>query len=257
MRDLNTQLLKVDDLLERTADRKLVFRKRYTADEITSNKHYLVKDKNFIVQINSNFQRIGCHDKNFQRVSKFKATDAMMLTLIKNLILTDKQFILDLDTDTDDDFYYFEEELQVLKRGDSTKEEYINRILKNKEEILEALKVITIWDKEHNCQFKVYRLGGSFYQPNKEADALGALELTLYLGKLFEIIDSVNDLEEITMLEKDIIPHEYSKLYVLMEYLKENKESLPNEINAVLDTGLEDGLTKLGESFKESRKYAR
>lgn len=259
-KEYNLRLLQGKDLVERGENGELRFKSKYKKEEIEHNKHYLIKDKGIIIQINTNYNKIGCHDVGFSRVPLYKLSEDEQLELISNMVNSGANYVFDIDVDDDEDEYYFQYEVGLKQQPGTTTEEYLENIKEHSDEILGVLKSVSILDREDGYQLNHYTTGSVIYREYSNSEGNGnrtSLQVAVIVGKLNGLFQNENDLEEIQMVEKDIIQHPYSKLHVLLAYLEENREDLPKEVQDALAIGLEDSLQTLSKKFKDSKTYAK
>lgn len=109
MKDITIRYLQKENLLEEQND-KLTFANRFNKEDISNNEHFLLPDKELIIQVNHKYTSIGCHDKGFSRLSGVKLVRSTFTEMVKNLLMEGKQVHLSAIGDHD----YVYEELEDL-----------------------------------------------------------------------------------------------------------------------------------------------
>ncbi len=59
------------------------------------------------------------------------------------------------------------------------------------------------------------------------------------------------------MEELKVVKHPLSDFYLVVDYIKENKESLPTEIQEALNKGLEKEILRISENHKNKAIYGK
>lgn len=256
MDGLTIRFLKYKSLIEENELGKPVFKKGFTKNELSHNTHYYNRAEKFIVQVNDAYKHIDCHKTLFQSQIAYSSNKESLLETIKNIVNSDADFYL---TTLDDECENFLEEQKLLTIDTEydTKESYLTRLEEEFDTIFTELYTITIHTDDDRIYF--YRGGTITYSPDghdipseEDYDAI----LT-YLGKFTPFLKDVKTLEKIEMTEMKIVKHPLSDLHLLVDYAKENKDSLPKELQEALENGLEKEITELSNTHKNKSIYGK
>lgn len=254
----SVRLMNASDVLVGDEKGNHKFNKTFSKGEILANKHWILEDIGVVLQLNTEYKYIGCHDNGFDRVKlrPFKKED--MLTIIKNVHDNGLLFELDIDDDDDEDAeYYYEHDLRVLSLQGGNIEDYLERVSTNYNDIQGILRGVTIRDKEYTYRASCYVSGNFYIETYKRGGkALTGLECLEKVLSWVGYDDLENEPKRIKMTEHEIVKHPYSQLHILMAYLDEVRDTLPEEVVNALELG-EDGLLHLAETYKDSNTYKR
>lgn len=252
MKSYSVRLYKKEDLLDEVNQ----FKKQFRKEEIDHNHHYLVNGKGLVVQLNTESKHIGCHDEGFNRVPLYKMQLEGIKTIIQNATNKGLNFELNMDYDEYEDEYYYRHRLNILNLGGDTLEGYIVRIEEHYNELQGILRGVTVRDKEYNYEIDFYISGSSYVQTYRRGEGMEVGEiLNIYL-QLYGLANDDRELQHIEMQEYEIVEHPYSKLYVLLGYLQDNKEGFPEEVGESLRLA-EDNLQRLADTYKDANTYKR
>lgn len=250
MRNFNLRFLNAEDLLAKDSFGNLYLDKGFTDSEIEGNEHVLMEDTNRILQINTNYQKIDCHDLPYKAIAPIEVDDVAMLDMIKHLVAKDISFKI-VTYDNDDvhaDYYY---DMGLLSRGYEPKEDFLLKLEKYEERFAPEICYLNIETDKYKVIF--YRnvitvsLKTSFEDALTSESAIEVLEL---------LYNTVGNLSPIKMNEKEKVAVPLSKFHVVMNFLKENKDNLPKEVVEALETSdLEEVLTQLADENKNVEVY--
>lgn len=250
MRKFNLRFLNTEDLLTKNNFGKLYLSKGFTEAEIEGNEHVLMEDTNLILQINTNYQKIDCHDLPNKAYAPIEVEDEGMIDMIKHLVEKAISFKV-VTYDNDDvhaDYYY---DMGLLSRGYLTKEDYLLNIEKHEDRFAPEICYLNIETDKYKVLF--YRnlitvsLKTSFKYVKTSDSAIEVLEM---------LYNTVGNLKPIKMNEKEKVAVPLSKFHIVMGYLKENKANLPKEVVDALETSdLEEVLTHLADENKDKEVY--
>lgn len=254
MNGLTIRFLQNKNFIEDTAKGIPTFKKGFTKEELLNNTHYYNRAENVIVQVNSNYSHINCHNAFFQSSIANTLTQEDFLEIIKNIVSKGVSFFL---TSLDDECEEFLSDNRLVSVGNLTKEEYLSRLEEEFDYIYPELYSITLnTDKE-----KVYLYSGgtiSYMLKSRELPTeKDYLDMFNYLGSFNTLLDNPKALEKIEMSEKVIVNHPLSELHLLVDYVKENKDSLPKDLQDALNKGLEKELNLISDKHKNKTIYGK
>lgn len=232
---LTIHLLKSDGLIKRDSSFKNRFNQKFSKKEIETNEHFKIKNSNKILQLNNSYRFIYCHLKDNKPFDSENFTSSEIMTVLKNLILKDYRFEIDMKYNTVGENYgpSCYEELGLLKQGSSTKSDYLLNLEKHAEYFIPSIHFITVEMEDYILKIHQNSLSFTINNPNKRSITLEDVEYILFnVSKLTELFSSMMDLEQVKMFEKE--PQYTSKIEQLVNYLKDNKALLPRHILDIL-----------------------
>ena len=253
MKTYSIRLYNKEELLDEVNQ----FKKQFRKEEIDHNHNYLVNEKGLVVQLNTGYKHIGCHDVGFNKAPLHKMQLEGIKTIIQNATNKGLKFELNLDVDDDEDASdYFGYDLQIKALGNDTVEEYIVRLEECYDELRGYLRGVTVRDKKYNYEMDFYLSGASYVQTYRRGDDMERDEILNIHLQLYGLADDVSELQHIEMQEYEIVEHPYSKSHVLLGYLQDNKESFPEEVGESLRLA-EGNLQRLADKYKDANTYKR
>lgn len=258
MKGLTIRFLKAKSLLDYNELEEPTFKNGFKKEELSHNKHYYNRDEKVVVQVNDAYKHIDCHKTLFQSQIAHPTTKEDMLVVIKNIVNSGADFYLTSLEDECED-YLDEQKLTTLDTEYDTKESYLARLEEEFEydSIFSDLYTITINTDDARIYF--YRGGTISYSPDghnipseKEYEAI-----INYLGSFTPLLKEFKTLEKIEMSEKKRVKHPLSDFHLLVDYAKENKDSLPKDLQEALKNGLEKEITELSNTHKNKDIYGK
>lgn len=254
MKGLTIRLLKNKNLIEDNEQGNPVFKKSFTKKELNHNKHYYNRAKNIIVQVNDEYNHIDCHAVFFHSQIAYSLNPEEYLELIKNIVYSDTKFHLD---SLDDECSMFLNDLGLSKKGKLSNAKYMAILEENFDDVFPELYNVTLnTDKE-----TIYFYSGGTIGYKKDSRIVPSIneykDILKYLGKYNSLLKDFDLLEPIGMEELKVVKHPLSDFYLVVDYIKENKESLPTEIQEALNKGLEKEILRISENHKNKAIYGK
>lgn len=195
----------------------------------------------------------------FTKESKLKTkfSKAAMLSIMSDMVKSDKEFsLIDFNTTQNENIH----DLGLSEiAGDISKEEFLNKLEDNFDLVYETYNQVSISDEL--TDLSMYTGGHITYVSydteehveNNEADIL------LAVGNMLDLYHSMDDLEPIQVPNnlsdtKGVLFHPYSNLYKVVDYLKENKDTLPQEVQDSLNEDVMSLIENFSAGFKNKVK---
>lgn len=251
---------------------------RFATISFIHNNDYFKRNENGCLEFNYNFKDFSTENSLFFSVNgtstiiqldttddsdnfiftnksklKIKFSKAAMLSIMSDMVKSDKDFsLMDFNTSQTDNIYDLG--LSGIAE-DLSKEEFLNKLEDNFDLVYDTYNQVSISDEL--IDLSMYPEGYITYvsYDTEEHVENNVEDILLAVGNMLELYHSIAELEPIQLsnnLEdtKGVVFHPYSNLYKVVDYLKDNKETLPQDVQ----DSLNKDVMKLIENFSAEFK---
>lgn len=236
---------------------KFVCTKEVTGKAKEGNQLFYVKETDRIIQINADYTEINCfgYNKQYRHINlKADFSKEQFLDLVKGIISSgNKYYFNSNDSET-------EQYMEDLGFGYFPKmsQEDIFQILDEEYDSLFGGSISIVLSKRRSMDRISFYNNGVISYDSKECTGNikeDGEKIIREMDEYNHMVGSDFTLHRVEFKEYNKVKHPMSELYILVGYLKENKELLPEHVQKVLSPRLESELGKLGDVYKNKEVY--
>lgn len=219
---------------------KLIDRVTESFKKTTDMYTYLHNDNRHLIAVDNSRAYSGLTYENNLPIDK-----QGLLTLIKRVFKNSQKMSLNLDiSDYEEDCF----DKQLMYPKNLSCEQYFNLLDTYYDEIYALIISVSVFQNGSHYEF----LNSAAVQvtPRKEDTELHIR----YVCQMLTGLDSHTQLDTVNLTVKDLKPHKHSKLHLLLNYLEDNWNDLPKDVQDAYNLSKGD-LEMLAHNYKDLKVY--